>query len=139
MAKWIKIETHTPDKTELRHIAKRCGCTKAEALLAFFRVFVWLDEETEDGRVDFFTAEDADEIGRLKGLGEALQEVRWILFGPTGAVVSNWDRHNGESAKKRCLTAARNRRLRQRDAESVTNVTLPASRDRHQIREDKIR
>ncbi len=110
MAKWIKIETHTPDKTELRHIAKRCGCTKAEAFLAFFRVFVWLDEETEDGRVDFFTAEDADEIGRLKGLGEALQEVRWILFGPTGAVVSNWDRHNGQSAKRRCLDAERKRR-----------------------------
>jgi DNA replication protein DnaT len=123
MAKWIKIETHTPDKTELRHIAKRCGCTKADAFLAFFRLFVWLDEQTEDGQVDFFTADDADEIAGISGFGEALQEVRWIIFGPTGAVVSNWDRHNGQSAKKRCLAAERIRRLRDRNAESVTNVT----------------
>ena len=46
MGKWIKIETHTPDKAEIRHIARLCDCTKADAFLAFFRVFVWLDELT---------------------------------------------------------------------------------------------
>ena len=76
MARWIKIETHTPDKAELRHFARLCRCTKAEAFLAFFRVFAWLDEQTDDGQVDFFTAEDADEIADLPGFGAALQEVR---------------------------------------------------------------
>ena len=56
MAKWIKIETHTPDKAEMRHIARICRCSKADAFLAFFRVFVWLDEQTEDGHVAYFTA-----------------------------------------------------------------------------------
>jgi hypothetical protein len=112
MAKWIKVETHTPDKAEIRHIARLCHCTKAEAFLAFFRVYVWLDEQTEDGHVDFFTPEDADEIADLPGFGEALQEVRWITFGPTGAVVSNWERHNGQSAKRRCLDAERKRAVR---------------------------
>ena len=112
MAKWIKIETHTPDKAELRHIARLCGCTKAEAFLAFFRVFVWLDEQTEDGHVDFFTIADADEIGGLAGFGQALETVRWITFNASGAVVSNWDRHNGQSAKRRCIDAERKRRVR---------------------------
>jgi hypothetical protein len=112
MARWIKIETHTPDKAEIRHIARVCRCTKAEAFLAFFRVFVWLDEQTDDGQVEFFTPEDADEIAGLPGFGAALQVVRWITFGPTGAVVSNWDRHNGQSAKRRCLDAERKRAVR---------------------------
>ena len=112
MAKWIKVETHTPDKAEIRHIARLCRCTKADAFLAFFRVFVWLDEQTEDGQVDFFTADDADDIAKLKGFGEALQEVHWITFGPTGAVVANWERHNGQSAKRRCLDAERKRNVR---------------------------
>ena len=112
MAKWIKIETHTPDKTEIRHIARRCHCTKAEAFLAFFRVFVWLDEQTDDGHVEFFTPEDADDLAGLPGFGEALQEVRWITFSPGGAVVSNWDRHNGQSAKRRCMDAERKRAVR---------------------------
>ena len=123
MAKWIKIETHTPDKAEIRHMARLCHCSQAEAFLAFFRVLVWLDEQTEDGQVDFFTAEDADDIAGVKGIGAALAEVRWIMFGPGGAVVANWDRHNGQSAKRRCLDAERSRRGRERHAASVTNVT----------------
>jgi len=130
MANWIKIETHTPDKAEIRHIARLCGCSRADAFLAFFRVYVWLDEQTEDGHVDFFTPEDADEISALEGFGRALEEVRWITFSPTGAVVSNWERHNGQSAKRRALAAERTRRHRDRNAASVTNVTP----DRHQIR-----
>lgn len=110
MAKWIKVETHTPDKTELRHIARRCQCSKAEAFLAFFRLFVWLDEQTEDGQVEFFTAADADEIAGLPGFGEALQEVRWLTFDASGAMVANWERHNGKSAKRRCIEAERKRR-----------------------------
>jgi len=121
MAKWIKVETHTPDKAELRQIARLCHCTKAEAFLAFFRVFVWLDEQTEDGHVDYFTPDDADEIGGLAGLGNALETVRWITFSPGGAVVANWERHNGKSAKKRIIEAERSRRYRERQG-------LPPSR-----------
>ena len=121
MAKWIKVETHTPDKTELRQIARLCHCSKAEAFLAFFRVFVWLDEQTEDGHVDYFTLNDADDIGGLTGLGNALETVRWITFSPGGAVVANWERHNGKSAKKRIIEAERSRRYRERQG-------LPPSR-----------
>jgi hypothetical protein len=118
MAKWIKVETHTPDKAEIRHIARLCHCTKAEAFLAFFRVFVWLDEQTEDGHVDFFTPADADEIAQLDGFGSALQEVRWITFSATGAVVANWERHNGQSAKRRCLDAERKRNVRRQSGQT---------------------
>ena len=118
MAKWIKVETHTPDKTEIRQIARLCQCSKAEAFLAFFRVFVWLDEQTENGQVNFFTPDDADEIGGLPGLGDALETVRWITFSPGGAVVANWERHNGESAKKRCLAAERKRNVRKQSGQT---------------------
>ena len=117
MAKWIKVETHTPDKAELRHIARRCQCGKAEAFLAFFRLFVWLDEQTDDGHVEFFTAADADEIAGLAVFGEALEEVRWLKFGPSGALVANWERHNGKSAKRRCVEAERKRRSAASNAE----------------------
>jgi len=112
MAKWLKIETHTPDKAELRQIARLCSCSKADAFLAFFRLFVWLDEQTDDGFVEFFTATDADECAGMKGFGNALQEVHWITFSETGAVIANWERHNGQSAKKRVNDAERSRRQR---------------------------
>ena len=129
MAKWIKVETHTPDKAELRQIARLCHCTKAEAFLAFFRVFVWLDEQTENGQVDYFTPDDADEIGGLAGLGTALETVRWITFSPGGAVVANWERHNGESAKKRCLAAERIKRYRQAHPEYAEKYPAKSARN----------
>ena len=119
MAKWIKVKNHTPDKAELRHIEHRCQISKAEAFLAFFRVFVWLDEQTDDGHVEYFTEGDADEIAGLAGFGTALAEVRWITFGPTGAVVANWDRHNGKSAKRRCLDAERKRAVRKQSGQAA--------------------
>ena len=128
MAKWIKVETHTPDKAEIRQIARLCHCSKADAFLAFFRVFVWLDEQTEDGHVDFFTPDDADEIGGLPGLGNAFEAVRWITFSAAGAVVANWERHNGKSAKRRCLDAERKRNVRKQSGQTAD-----------QIREDKMR
>ena len=123
MAKWIKVETHTPDKAEIRHIARLCHCTRAEAFLAFFRVLVWLDEETDDGHVDFFTPADADEIAGVEGFGAALQEVGWVTFSPAGAVVSNWDRHNGQSAKRRCLDAERKRSVRMASGQMSASET----------------
>ena len=62
--------------------------------------------------MDFFTIADADDIGELAGLGNALEAVGWITFSASGAVVSNWDRHNGESAKKRAMKSERQRRWR---------------------------
>jgi len=123
MAKWIKIETHTPDKNELRQIARLCSCSRSDAFLAFFRLFVWLDEQTANGHVDYLTPEDTDDISRLAGFGNALESVGWITYSAAGAIVANWDRHNGESAKKRCLDSERARRQRERNGSGVTRVT----------------
>jgi hypothetical protein len=118
MARWIKIETHTPDKAELRQVARRCGCSRAEAFLACFRLFAWLDEQTSDGHVAFFTPADADDVAGLEDFGAALQEVGWITFGPTGAVVAHWERHNGQSAKRRCQDAERKRGVRKESGQA---------------------
>ena len=69
--------------------------------------------------MDFFTPTDADEIGGLPGLGNALETVRWVTFSQTGAVVANWDRHNGRSAKRRCLDAERKRAVRKKSGQSA--------------------
>jgi hypothetical protein len=85
-------------------------------------VLVWLDEQTDDGHVDYFTEADADEIAGLAGFGAALAEVRWVSFGPTGAVVANWDRHNGQSAKRRCLDAERKRVVRMQSGQTADQI-----------------
>lgn len=110
---WLKVETHTPDKPEIRQIARACRVSAGDAFAAWFRLWSWLDSVTADGHLDFLLPADCDEMARLPGIGSALREVGWIEFDKGGgAIVLNWDRHNGSSAKARALTGNRVRRHR---------------------------
>jgi hypothetical protein len=127
---WIKVEKSPPDKPELLHIADRCRCSQAEAFLAWFRLWVWLDNNSADGTVDLLTKTKVDALAGLNGLGDAMEEVGWIVFtegNPPCATIANWGRHNGQSAKARALAARRVADMRyRRNAASVT----PALRHR---------
>jgi hypothetical protein len=57
---WLKIETGTPEKPELRAIARACHCSRAEAFLAFFRAWTYFDEHCHDGYLRGLIAEDVD-------------------------------------------------------------------------------
>lgn len=113
---WIKVEMATPNKPEMAFIAKACGVSMDTAFAAWFRLWCWLDHHTENGEVQFFGPEDADRIAGVPGIGNALSSDKgcgWITFHQVGAAVVNWDRHNGDSAKKRAMKTDRQRRWRQ--------------------------
>lgn len=112
---WLKVEAHTPDKPEIRQIARACRVSAGDAFAAWFRLWAWLDSVTADGHLDFLIPADCDEIARLPGIGKALREVGWIEFDAGGgAIVMNWGLHNGKSAKKRAVDAARQNDYRAR-------------------------
>ena len=108
---WLKVAKATIDKPEIRLVARVCGVSMDTAFAAWFRLWSWFDTETEDGHFAALTPEDCDDIGRVRGLGRAFADAGWIEFtAGGGAIVRNWDRYNGVSAKKRALT---NRRVAQ--------------------------
>ena len=109
---WLKVEKVTPDKPEMRQIARQCGCTRGDAFAAWFRLWSYFDVTTANGEVPFFGADDADEEARLPGIGEALADAGWLVFHPGGCTIVNWDRHNGENAKQRALAHERKRKQR---------------------------
>jgi len=126
---WIKVQKHTPDKPELRHVSRVCGVTLGDAFLAWFRVYAYFDESTDDGTLALFTSEDVDDLGKLPGLGAALASVGWLLFDARGCTVVHWHRHNGGGAKARALHAEAQDRHRDRDGDGL--VTLPPSPKHH--------
>ena len=104
---WIKVEMDTPDKPEMGFIARTCSTTTADTFIAWFRLWCWFDQQTDTGEVRFFSPDDADRIARLPGIGHALEGCGWITYHAGGASVTNWDRHNGSSAKKRAIECKR--------------------------------
>ncbi len=111
---WLKVEAHTPDKPEIRQIARLCGCTPAEAFAAWFRLWAWFDGLTEDGSIPFLTRRDCDDRAGLPRIGEALEAVGWMEFWEGRAAVIGWETHNGASAKARAMAAKRKQRERER-------------------------
>lgn len=116
---WIKMEKCTPDKPEVRTVARMCSVSPGEAFLALFRVWSWADSATEDGHLVGTTQDDVDEIARLPRCGEAMEEVGWMRFSASGAEIGNWTYHNGLTAKARALKGRRQQRWRSRGGDYV--------------------
>lgn len=138
MADWLKIRHSLIRSPKIYALARELKCKKHAALGVALAWLVWLDEQTEDGRTHLSPDELADEIG-FRGCAEALIAIGWAALGCDGCVEAvEFDKHCGESAKKRAENALRKAKSRAGYAEishkkrdgchekSVTNVTQKA-------------
>ena len=89
MARWLKVAVDTPYKQAIRNAARDCGCSRGDAFLAFFELYSWLDEQTDDGRL----ATDPAELNRwagIPGFAESLSRSGWLTFRGDICEISNW-------------------------------------------------
>lgn len=119
---WIKLDSITPDKPEVRRAARALGVDRYALLGRLVSLWCWADGQTLDGNLRL-PPEDVDDMFSLPGLTDALIAAGWLELNDAGEVcVSNWDAHNGASAKRRAQEARRTaaRKLRAAHAESVS-------------------
>lgn len=122
---WIKVEHSTADKPEVMRMAKTLKVEPEQVAGHLLRVWTWADQQSLNGHALNVTGIDIDRVARHAGFATAMREVGWLL-GDDGAITfPNFDRHNGETAKKRSLAADRKRKERgkmsqESHAESVT-------------------
>ncbi len=119
---WIKLDSITPDKPEVRRAARVLGVDRYALLGRLVSLWCWADGQTLDGNLRL-PPEDVDDMFSLPGLTDALIAAGWLELNDAGEVcVSNWDAHNGASAKRRAQEARRTaaRKLRAAHAESVS-------------------
>jgi hypothetical protein len=109
---WIKVRTNVRDQREVFVVARRLGLARDHVVGLCVRVWAWADGQTTDGTIDSIRLEDIDAIVEHEGFAAALAEAGWLLVDKRGVIIPNFDRHNGESAKKRVLAAERKRRQR---------------------------
>lgn len=89
------------------------------------RVWGWFDQQTQNGNAGSVTGNALkrfiDRLVGVTGFAESMSKVGWL----NDSGIPNFDRHNGESSKKRALTNKRVKRLR--NVVSVTKA-LPEKR-----------
>lgn len=119
---WIKLQTTLPRSPEVIILASALGLSRREALGLVVEYFCWLDEQTTDG-CTALSASQLDLVLDRQGFAEALVSIGWMASDENGIMfVLDFDKHNGETAKKRALTARRVEKLRQCNAPSVTDA-----------------
>lgn len=105
---WLKVETCTPDKPEVIGIADILGIPPAHAFGSLFLIWRWFDQHTTEGNASFVTKVTVDRLSGNAGFADAMAKVGWLVVNADGVVsLPHFDRHNGETAKQRSLTAKR--------------------------------
>ena len=125
---WIKVEKSTPDKPEIFEIAQSLDIDPDAVLGKLIRVWAWLDSNSENGHIKSVTDVLIDRLTTCSGFADAMKKAGWLDDG----VIPNFDRHLGESAKKRAKDSERKRKSRETSEnghkESVTESGLDKSR-----------
>jgi hypothetical protein len=129
-APWIKVETTTPDKPEVVKMALRLKVKDHDLIVGkLLRLWAWADSNSVDGLGVPITRAFIDRLVSLKGFASALEkEAKWIS-GPDGSIdFHNFERHNGDSAKRRAMET-RKKQIQRGGTKGGTNVPMASGQD----------
>lgn len=118
---WIEWEKGLVRKPEVMRIARSLKSTPQHAAACCMLVWEWAEDVTENGIIPGLTAADVSFAAGVRGIGEAMVAAGWLVETGDAVVVPNWDRHNGEPAKRRALNALRMRVGRAEERERRLN------------------
>jgi len=95
------------------------------------RVWGWFDGMSVDGFVDACVDADVDDLARHDGFASAMARVGWLIVdGQNERIgIPDFDSHHGNSARKRLLKTARQRRYRKGVADRSVDAPVVASVD----------
>lgn len=104
---WIKFETATLEKPEVCQIADAADIDLDAAVGKLLRVWVWFDQQSEDGNAPSVSKKLLDRLVGVTGFCGLMESVGWMTNVDGVISLPNFERHNGKTAKNRALTAKR--------------------------------
>lgn len=133
MASWIKVQVTLPESPKVFRLARLLGVGRMEALGYAVRWFCWLDTYCANGATEL-CPDEVDALIGMCGITRAFCDLGWAAVDSAGFVqVMDFDKHNGESSKRRAGTQERvnahrerNRSCAQCNATSVTDALQKA-------------
>lgn len=136
---WLKVEHATLDKPEIFQMAEELNMDSELVFAKLVRVWIWFDQHSTDGNAPVTLRALLDRKAGVTDFAKAMQEVGWLeeieVDGKKMLHLPNFDRHVGQSAKKRALTSRRQSKFKEKkhnsnskgNADSVIKVTPDAS------------
>jgi len=102
---WIKVRTGLSTSPKVEDLAEILGVEFYHALGLFVRYLSWADEHLVENTTA--SARSIDRNCHHQGLTKAMEQVGWVEEIDGRYRMVDWEKHNGECAKKRANDAAR--------------------------------
>lgn len=129
---WIKMRHNLETDPDVLRIAEIVGIDRFSVVGRLHMIWSWADQHSIDGCAISATTSFLDELVCCAGFCKALRSVGWLDGRDWQLSFPNFDRHNGETAKKR---AQAKKTMAKRRASSATNVARNAQPEKR--REEK--
>lgn len=131
---WIKVRTNLSDDPSVWEIADALNMDAFAVIGRLHSMWAWFDSQaTSDDPWVYVTSAAMDRRLACAGWCAAVAAAGWLLIDGNRLGIPNFDRHNGQSAKERALTQARQFKHRDRASQYAkvqtsghAPVTLPS-------------
>lgn len=133
---WIKLRADLLTHPKVVRIATILNADRLRVIGGLHAVWCLFDVHSSDGMLDGYTSEVLDgHLGWL-GFSAAMIKVRWLEENGENLTVPEFDKHNGQSAKRRAQETERKRLAREQ--EDLSAIVADKKRSKEQKRtEDK--
>lgn len=120
---WIKMRTDLSDDPAVVAMAVRLEIDEDHVVGKLHRIWAWADRHTIDGATSGVNEAWVDKFVAKRGFAAAMQSVGWLVIAEDGIRFPGFEKHNGESAKKRADAQQRQRASRASRHDSVTSLS----------------
>jgi hypothetical protein len=140
---WIQVRNDLPEDPRVLRVAHILKEPIERVIGCFIRLWIVGDKHTTDGRM-MMPMESVDLLVGFNGFAAAAKAVDWLDTDSDGmCFIPRFKEKNGNSAKKRVQSAARQQKKRRAEASrschagSVTKALLPRDQQQHQQQESE--
>ena len=141
---WIKMRVNLSTDPAVKAMARNLKIDAFSVVGRLHTFWAWADEHTENGEIPWVTFKDIDDLVSKRGFAAQLELVGWLINLGEAIRLPNFDRHNGDSAKRRVMETEKKRRQRNGDRkpdDCPDDVPIPSGQkqDTTGTREEKRR
>lgn len=128
---WLKVRLDLRNDPAVIGMAEELGMDQDTVVGKLVRLWSWFNSQSRDGHARV-TLKFVDRHVEKNGFAESMQNNGWLdvqsIDGVQAVIIPDWDRHNGKSAKNRCLAQSRSKNYRDKASRSRHAAVTESSR-----------
>lgn len=138
---WIKMRGNLWDDPRVARLVDMTDSSEAAVVGGLYWLWATADQHTQDGLMPGLSLRQIDRKTGIQGLGKALCDIGWLSETEAGVRLENFEEHNGQSAKRRCVDAQRKATVRTVSASDADKAQTNAGQETPDLgaREEKRR